>query len=139
MLTRMPRFEVDGWMHVVGRQTAEAHRRDHVPSHYSRLGTRVVPTPLQEHGEARVNNGYVGVDTTAYLLHIHQQRPAGRHEAYLGRTSPSRSTRKTIKLDPILPTSPRPDDFHDTRVRSVVSRHLWRITALGPMAFSIEF
>jgi hypothetical protein len=62
-------------MHVVGRQTAEAHRRDHVPSllasTYSRLGTRVVPTPRQEHGEARVNNGYVGVDTrplhTSYI------------------------------------------------------------------------
>lgn len=76
----------------------------------------------KKHGEARVNNGYVGVDTNAYHLHIHQQRPAGRHQS-MERTSPSRSTRKTIKLGHKLPTSCRPDDFHDTRVRSLVSRH----------------
>jgi hypothetical protein len=40
-----------------------------------------------------------------------------------GKSIPSRSTRKTIKLDHDLPTSSRPDDFHDTRVCSLVSRH----------------
>jgi hypothetical protein len=62
-------------MHVVGRQIADVHRRDHVPSHYFR------PTPRQEHGE--VNDGYVGVDTNnAYHLHTHQQPPPGdtRHQ-----------------------------------------------------------
>jgi hypothetical protein len=68
-------------MHVVGRQIADVHRRDHVPSHYFRLGTRVIPTPRQEHGE---NDGYAGVDTNAYHLHTHQQPLPGRHEASKG-------------------------------------------------------
>jgi hypothetical protein len=73
-------------MHVVGRQIADVHRRDHVPSHYFRLGTRDIPTPRQEPGEARVNDGYVGVDTNAYHLHTctHRQRPPVRHEACKG-------------------------------------------------------
>jgi hypothetical protein len=112
----MPGFQVDSWMHLEGRQIADVHRRDHVPSHHSRLGTRDIPTPRQEHGE---NDGYVGVDTNCIPINNLLRQTRG-----MKRASPSRSARSIIiKLDHNLSTSSRPDHFHDTRVCSLVSRH----------------
>ena len=116
----MPEFQVDSWMHLEGRQIADVHRRDHVPSHHSRLGTRDIPTPRQEHGE---NDGYVGVDTNS-IPPTYPSTTSSRQTRGMQRASPSRSARIIIiKLGHTLSTSSRPDHFHDTRVCSLVSRH----------------
>jgi len=60
----MPGVQADNLMHVEGRQMAVVHRRDHVPSHYSRPRGTLFRLHAKKHGEQR-RDGYVGVDTCA--------------------------------------------------------------------------